>query len=74
MKYNSIPFHISIGVIVLLILLIIVLTIYICKYKGSTNATVITENESYGKFIDYGEYCEEKKKNIISDGNEYYEE
>ena len=41
-----------------------------------STATTTTANikESYGKFIDYGEYCEEKKKNIISDGNEYYEE
>ena len=67
--------YISISAVVLLILLIITLTIYICKFKRSkATKTIITENESYGIFSDFGDYYEEKSQNIISDGNEYYEE
>ena len=67
----------SIGIsgLCLVILFTVTLTLYICKVKGCRNKTriIVTENESYGNFLDYEDYCEEKKNNIITDSNVYYE-
>ena len=70
---NAKILYVFIAVAVFLVILILAALSFIClRRKYGKPTTIVTENEAYGSFSDLDIDNEDRKKNMIMDGNDYY--